>query len=143
MLLLNPLPSPNNCPNGRRDVRKRVAGCSTNPSQAFQCVAEVEQPAMNWDRLREIYPFYTLYVKLSQALLRILPACPYLHWEVTLEENTSQTQGCMLTGKPITFRVYRHVRFSESDATLAELIELIEVEVTGGDVKRLLYDWGM
>lgn len=49
----------------------------------------------------------------------------------------------MLTGSQITFMVYRHFRFPESDATLAALTELFEVRVHGGGVKNGLYDWDM
>lgn len=78
LILLDPLPTPENCPNWRRDFRKSVAACSTNPSQAFQWVSEVEHPAMNWTRLGEIYPFVTLDVKRLQALSRVRQTGPGL-----------------------------------------------------------------
>lgn len=94
--------------------------------------------------LRESWPCYTLGVKLSQAFFsRILPACPDLHREVHMEEIQAHQHGCMLTGRQITHMVFRHVRLSESDATLAELTEFFEVKVKRGDDKKCLYDWGM
>ena len=142
-MLRNPRPTPKRVPNWRLDFRKAVAAGSTNPGHAFQWITEVESPGMNWNRLRESYPFYTLDIKLPQAVSRVLPACPDLHREVNLETNESQVQGCMLTGRHLTFMVRRHFRLSESDATLAELTELFEVKVKCGVVKMCLYDWGM
>ena len=95
---------------------------------------------MAWHRLRESWPFYTLDVKLSQAFARVLPACPDRHRDVHLEEHKARQHGCMLTGRQTIYMVFRHVRLSASDATLAELTELFEVKVHRGAVKTFLYD---
>jgi len=123
--------------------KKNVASASTSPSTAFQWVTEVKLEGMDFNRLRFSAPFHTLDVKLSLAFSRILSACPDLHREINLEENRAQHGGSMLTGRQVTWMVYRHFRLSESDASIAELTELFEVKVKGGDVRKFLYDWDM
>ena len=134
-----PLPAPQLFRVWKQHVRDEIGGASGSPEAGFRWILEVENPRLSLDDLYDSGEFPSLDAKLSAACAQILVGD--VGRKVGLLKEQYALKQRLLKGRQVMRLIHDHYRVPAEEVSIMNFQSLLNVHMSGNDLKTFMDDW--
>ena len=127
------------------NFKKKIAGASFHPHQAFAWISEIE--TMTYDEIVAIdkvsNAFITLNAKIGTGLSEIFLPNYRFNMQINMIETKMELTNEMMTGRAMARAMHDWFKLDEVDGAMLDFSDLLKVKLQGDDLEKFINSWEM